>query len=98
MSALDEKARVALKKKALYGPDIDLDSFKSEASPHKYDPDLSLFSEGEKKHIEGVGFLTSHGDRTGSFVMKDHSPVQCSILQEGVELLSMNDALKNYNG
>ena len=98
MSKIDEKAQAALKKKALYGPDIDLDSFKSEASPHKYDPDLSLFSEGEKKHIEGVGFLASHGERTGSFVMKDHSPVQCSIRQDGVELLSMNDALKKYNG
>ena len=30
--------------------------------------------------------------------MKDHSPVQCSIRQDGVELLSMNDALKKYNG
>ncbi|MCX5846399.1 MAG: SufD family Fe-S cluster assembly protein [Deltaproteobacteria bacterium] len=98
MSKIDEKARTALKKKSLYGPDIDLDCFRSEAVSHEYDPDLSNFSEGEKKHIEGVGFLTSHGERTGSFVMKDHSPVQCSIRQDGVELLSMNDALKKYYG
>jgi len=98
MSTIDEKARAAMNKRALYGPDIDLDSFRSEAFPHEYDPDLSRFSEGEKKHIAEVGILASGEERAGSFMMKDHSPVQCSIGQDGVELLSMSDALKKYNG
>lgn len=98
MSAVDEKARAALNKKALYGPDIDLDSFSSKASPHEYDSELSRFSEVEKKHIEGVGILASRDERAGSFVLKDHSLVHCSVDQEGVELLSMRDALKKYNG
>jgi Fe-S cluster assembly scaffold protein SufB len=98
MSKIDEKAGTALKKKALYGPDIDLDNFKSDAVPHDYDPDLANFSEGEKKHIAEVGILASRDERSGSFVLKDHSPVHCSVGQEGVELLSMRDALKKYNG
>jgi hypothetical protein len=98
MSALDEKARAALNKKALYGPDIDLNSFSSKSSPHEYDPELSHFSDGEKKHIAEVGILASRDERAGSFVLKDHSPIHCSMGQEGVELLSMRDALKKYNG
>ena len=98
MSKIDEKAGAALTKKALYGPDIDLDSFKSDAAHHDYDPDLATFSEGEKKHIAEVGILTSRDERTGSFMLKDHSPVHCSVGQDGVELLSMRDALKKYNG
>jgi hypothetical protein len=98
MSTIDEKAETALKKKALYGPDIDLDSFKSDAVHHDYDPDLANISTGEKKHIAEVGILASHDERTGSFMLKDHSPVHCSVGQDGIELLSMRDALKKYNG
>jgi hypothetical protein len=98
MSALDEKARAALNKKALYGPDIDLDRFSSKSSPHEYDPELSHFSDGEKKHMAEVGILASRDERAGSFVLKDHSPIHCSMGQEGVELLTMRDALRKYNG
>lgn len=95
MSTIKEKAEAALQKKAPYGLDVDLRDYQHPSMPHEYDPHLSRFSEGEKKHIEEVGIIISD-ERTGSFVLKDHSPVHCSIHQEGVELLPMSDAQKKY--
>ena len=97
MSTIIEKAEAALQKKAPYGPDVYLGDYQCDAVSHEYDPHLSRFSEGEKEHIAEVGILPSREERAGSFVLKDYSPVHCSIGQEGVELLPMSVAREKYN-
>ena len=98
MSKIRERAEAASDKKALYGADIDLSSFKKESSVHAYNPELAGFSEEERKNFAEVGIVTSGEERSGSFLLMDHSPVHCSVGQEGVELLPMADALKKYDG
>lgn len=97
MSKMIKEAKAALNKKALYGEDVNLDDFKQKALPHDYQPNMSFFPEEEKQHIGEVGIIASHKERAGSFVLKDHSPVHCSISQDGVELLPMKEALNKYN-
>ena len=98
MSKIREKAEAAADRKALYGADIDFESFKKEASAHEYDPNMTGFSEEERKNFAEVGIVTSGDERSGNFLMMDHSPVHCSVSQEGVELLPMADALERYDG
>jgi len=98
VSKIRERAEAASDKKALYGADIDLSSFKKESSVHAYNPELAGFSEEERKNFAEVGIVTSGEERSGSFLLMDHSPVHCSVGQEGVELLPMADALKKYDG
>lgn len=98
MSKIKEKAKAAANKKALYGPDIDLADFKKDASVRDYTPEMSNFSEEEKENLVEAGIVTSGGERLCSYLLMDHSPVHCSVNQEGVELLSMGDALEKYDG
>jgi len=98
VSKIRERAEAAADKKALYGADIDLPSFKQEASVHEYNPEMAGFSEEERKNFAEVGIVTSGEERSGNFLMMDHSPVHCSVGQEGVELLPMADALEKYDG
>ena len=98
MSKIKKKAEAAADKKALYGPDIDLSGFKNDIPVHDYDPQMTGFSEEERKNFVEVGIVTSGEERSGSFLLMDHSPVHCSVSQEGVELLSMADALEKHDG
>ncbi len=98
MSEIKGKAEAAASKKALYGSDIDLSTFKGDTLVHDYNPDMSGFSQEERRNFAEVGIVTSGEERSGSFLLMDHSPVHCSIGQEGVELLSMADALERYDG
>ena len=98
MSEIKGKAEAAASKKAMYGSDIDLSTFKGDTLVHDYNPDMSGFSQEERRNFAEVGRVTSGEERSGSFLLMDHSPVHCSIGQEGVELLSMADALERYDG
>ncbi|MDO9527798.1 MAG: SufD family Fe-S cluster assembly protein [Syntrophales bacterium] len=98
MSKIRERAEAAADKKALYGADIDLSSFKKDSSVHEYNPEMAGFSEEERKNFAEVGIVTSGEERSGSFLLMDHSPVHCSVGQEGVELLPMAEALEKYDG
>ena len=98
MFDVKKKAEAAADKKALYGPDIDLSGFKKDASGHDYDPDMSGFSEEERRNFAEAGIVTTGEERSGSYLMMDHSSVHCSVSQEGVDLLPMADALERYDG
>ncbi|MBN2538423.1 MAG: SufD family Fe-S cluster assembly protein [Deltaproteobacteria bacterium] len=98
MSKIRERAETAADKKALYGADIDFSSFTTDPSVHKYDPEMTSFSEEERRIFAEVGIVTSREERSGSFLLMDHSPVHCSVGQEGVELLPMAEALEKYDG
>lgn len=98
MSKIKEKARMAEGKKAPYGPDLDLSSFKSEGGEHSYQNDLGDISEKDRQGMAEAGMIFPGGERIGSFIQMDHSPVHCSVQQEGVEILPTNKALEKYDG
>ncbi len=98
MSTIKEKARMAEEKQAQYGPDLDLSSFKSAGGEHSYQNDLAGIDEKDKLAMAGAGMIFSGEERIGSFIQMDHSPVHCSVQQEGVEILPTIKALEKYNG
>lgn len=96
MRDLDEKARQAEEKKAVLGSDIDLDAFRSDHVPHDYIDDLSALSEADKKQMILAGVDAKERERSGSFVQKDTSVLHARSKQEGLEVIPIKKALKQY--
>jgi Fe-S cluster assembly scaffold protein SufB len=98
MSEVKKRAESAQGKEAAYGPDIDLSSFKKNAAPHTYDAKLNSLSEEQKKSMAEVGIIASGDLRSGNFLQMDHSAVNCTAFQQGVEVMSSAEALRKYDG
>jgi len=97
MRDLDEKAREAKEKKATLGPDIDLGAFKSDRVPHDYLEDLSALSEEDKNRMILAGVDAKERERSGTFVQKDTSVLHSRSKQEGLEVIPIKEALKQYS-
>ncbi len=94
---LRKKAEEVLKKKSSQD-DIELNSLRYDAPEHEYDPSLSkVLDEKDKENLETIGIDIKRDTRAGSFIQTDLSVVQCSVKQEGVEILPMTEALKKYD-
>lgn len=96
MSEIIKEAEAARDKKGSYGEDIDLASFRRDAPTHASNTDLTCLSDAERERLASVGIVASTEERAGSFILKDHSPLHCSMAQDGVELLSIKTALARY--
>ncbi len=97
MRDLEEKARQAQEKKATLGPDIDLDAYQSEPVPHDYVEDLGTLSDADKKRMLLAGLDAEERDRSGTFVQKDTAVLHARSKQEGLEVIPIKEALKQYN-
>jgi Fe-S cluster assembly scaffold protein SufB len=93
---LEEKARQAKEKKAALGMDIDLDAFQSDPVPHDYLEDLGALSEADKKQMILAGIDAMERERSGTFVQKDTAVLHSRSKQEGLEVIPIKDALKQY--
>jgi Fe-S cluster assembly scaffold protein SufB len=93
---LEEKARQAKEKKGALGPDIDLDAFQSDPVPHDYLEDLGALSEADKKQMILAGIDAMERERSGTFVQKDTAVLHSRSKQEGLEVIPIKDALKQY--
>ena len=96
MRDLDEKARQAKQKKASLGPDIDLDAYESEGLPHEYVEDPGLLSEADKKQMILAGVDAEEKERSGTFIQKDTVAIHAHSRQEGLEVIPVKDALREY--
>ncbi len=96
MRDLTEKALQAKGKKAKIGQDIDLESYGLEAASHDYVEDLDSLSEADKNRMILAGIDTGEKDRSGTYIQKDTAVLHASSKQEGLEVLSIKDALKQY--
>jgi len=97
MRKLDEKALQAKDKKAALGQDIDLETYLSEPVSHDYVQDLTRLSEADKKQMILAGVDAEEEERSGTFVQKDTTVVHSGSRQEGLEVLPIKDALKEYD-
>jgi Fe-S cluster assembly scaffold protein SufB len=94
---LDEKARLAIDKKAPFGEDIDLQKYVAIGKKHDYVEDLQKLPEAEKERLHAVGIDTKAEQRSGSFVQHDVSVSHRRSTQEGVEVMGTAEALKKYD-
>ncbi len=97
MRKLDEKALQAKEKKAPLGQDIDLETFQSEGVFHEYVQDLAQLSESDKKRMILAGVDAAEKGRSGTYVQKDTMVVHAHSKQEGLEVLPIKTALKQYD-
>ncbi|MDL1962401.1 MAG: SufD family Fe-S cluster assembly protein, partial [Deltaproteobacteria bacterium] len=97
MRGLDEMALSARDKTAKLGPDIDLDVYGSEPVPHGYVEDLDALSEADKERMILAGVDAGETGRSGTYVQKDTSVIHAHSMQEGLEVIPIKEALKQYD-
>ncbi|MCD6264797.1 MAG: SufD family Fe-S cluster assembly protein [Deltaproteobacteria bacterium] len=90
-------AKKAKDKPASYGTDIDMEAFSSETEEHPYREDLSAFSKIDQEQMLKAGVDIAAKNRSGTFVQKDHSVVHSCSLQEGMELMDIDQARGKYD-
>jgi Fe-S cluster assembly scaffold protein SufB len=97
MRSLDEKALSARDKKAKLGQDIDLDAYGSEPVSHSYVKDLGALPEADKIRMILAGVDAQETGRSGTYVQKDTSVIHARSRQEGLEVIPIKEALKQYD-
>ncbi len=91
------KAENALKKKAAYGEDFDLDEYGIASENAEKTDDLEELSEEDQRTLLNVGFTPSEDNRSGSLIMLDNTVTHTSLRNEDVvELMSLKDAMKTH--
>lgn len=95
---IQEKARAALDKKAAIGADIDLTGFTDQPNEKSYISHPEQLTPEQQKQMEEIGVETAGGERAGTYMQLDHSVVHCSTSNQGIEILSIDEALKKYDG
>ncbi len=91
MQKIAEKAKKALKKKAIYGEDIELEKFIRQAEPVSYadlDPE-------EQKRLHQTGLDLSKQEHSGAFFQSDCSVVHCQSTYKGLEVLPIKEAIQD---
>ena len=96
MSSIEERAKGANRKKALYGTDVDMESYESEAIPHETIEKAEELPSIVKKAALDVG-VKLDAESSGAYVQMDQTPVVAKSLFEGVEIMDMASALKKHD-
>ncbi len=96
---LREKADAARGKKGAIGPDIDLGEFDDAPVTHPYlaDEELCELPQDEQNRLIMAGLDVTKKDRGGTYFQKDTSVIHCHSLQEGIEVLSIREALDKHD-
>jgi Fe-S cluster assembly scaffold protein SufB len=99
IAANDRKAlaQKALEKKAALGPDVAFQNYVTEADKHAYLQDPSQLSVDDKANMLSAGVMVDDlGQRSGTYIQKDQSPVHFSTTDEGIEVMSLSQALETH--
>ena len=96
--AFRDKAKAASAKPAAQGDDIDLSAYISSAEEEPYQADPSQLPNKTKERMSGVGLiLDDMGQRSGTYIQMNHTPVHSSVRQEGVEVMAVSRAFEKYD-
>lgn len=96
---LKEKANKAKNKRGSIGPDIDLTKFDEAPVQHSYmaDEDLCAIPEDEQNRLIMAGLDVTKKERGGTYFQKDTEVIHCHMQQEGIEVIPIQKALKQYD-
>ena len=95
-ASIRDKAQAASEKKALLGADIDFADFADRGVEQAYLSDPAQLSPEQQMQMESIGMEVVGGERSGTYMQIDHSVVHCNAANDGVEILSTDNALKKY--
>ena len=96
VSGIEDKARKARDKKAVYGTDVDMESYETEAKSQEAVANAEDLPGTVKKAALDVG-VKLDSESSGSFVQMDQTPVIAKSLYEGVEIMDIASALEKYD-
>ena len=97
MSEIRQRAESSRQKKAVFGPDLNLEEFSRQGGAWEYDPDYRGFSPEERSRLLTTGIELTDKDHAGTFLQADRAIVHCQTRQPGVEVLPITEALKRYD-
>lgn len=97
MRILNKKASKAKGKKAALGPDINLEEYTSEHTPHSVVDKLEMLPDIDKKRMILAGVDASEEGRSGTYIQKDTKAVYSQSKQEGLEVIPIKEALEKYD-
>lgn len=93
-----EKAKAAADKKGAQGEDIDLTKYVGSDDEHPYRKDPSQLPEKAKEQMLTAGVvLDDPGQRSGTYIQMDNTPVHSSVSQEGIEVMPVSQAMEKYD-
>ncbi len=93
-----DKAGAASAKAAAFGEDIDLSTYVSSTEEQPYLADPSQLPARAKEQMLRVGVgLDDVTQRSGTFIQMDNTPVHSLSRQEGIEVMTVSQALEKYN-
>jgi Fe-S cluster assembly scaffold protein SufB len=93
-----DKAKAAAGKTAAFGEDIDIKKYAAAAEKHTYQDDpLQLSPETREKMLSAGIILDDPGQRAGTYLQMDNTPVHSSAQQEGVEVMPLSQALEKHD-
>ncbi len=95
---LRERAEKARDKKAAIGADVNFKEFDPAPVPHSYmaEDELCTLPMADQQTLLMAGLDVNSRERGGTFFQKDTSVVHCRTSQEGVEVLSIKQALEEH--
>ena len=92
-----DKAKKAANKPASLGEDIDLNAYASSTEELPYQGDPSQLPPQTKEKMMQVGVvLDDTHQRAGTIIQVDNSVIHSLTSQEGIEVMSTSQALKEY--
>jgi len=93
-----DKAKEASDKAAAFGEDIDLSTYINSAEEQAYQDDPSKLPARTKEKMLEVGVvLDKTNQRSGTFIQADNTPIHSSVIQEGIEVMAISQALEKYD-
>ena len=97
MSEMKQRAEQVRKKKAAFGPDLNLEDFTRQSETWEYDPDYRHFTPEERRRLLTTGIELTDADHAGTFLQTDKAIVHCRAQQPGVEVLPITEAVRRYD-
>jgi len=89
------KAKEAIDKKGAIGPDVDLSAYDASPLPHAdmADDDLRSLPKEEQAQLLMAGLDVTEKERGGTYLQMNTRAVHCHSSQDGIEVLSIQQAL-----
>ena len=90
------RAELAIDKKAVFGPDVDLVQYGVPAEDASEGLNLETLTHEDRAQIIHSGVDLDDQNRAGTFLQADHRIVHCAVKQPGLEVLPMATALDEH--
>jgi len=90
------RAELAIDKKAVFGPDVDLIQYGVPAEDASDGLNLETLTHEDRAQIIHSGVDLDDQNRAGTFLQADHRIVHCAVKQPGLEVLPMATALDEH--